>query len=226
MLVDMFYSNDIQFKIVQINTDGVTVVVKRNDIELMNQVMKDWESLVKLQLETAEYSKMIIRDVNNYISVYTNDKVKRKGAYQYEDLQWHQNQSGLVIAKAAEAFMVNDIPVIEFLENHLKEGNVFDFMLRTKVDRSSRLVLESKDGTETEQQRICRYYPCKSGGKLVKIMKPLEGESEYRRIGIDTQWNVKTCNSMSDFDNDIDFDYFVTEVEKLLIVANKQPIMN
>jgi hypothetical protein len=82
-------------------------------------------------------------------------------------------------------------------------------------------VLELEDGGEVEQQRICRYYPCKEGGKLVKIMKPLEGSDEYRRIGIDTQWKVKTCNSMKDFNNDVDFDYYVSEVEKLLIVANK-----
>jgi hypothetical protein len=221
MLVDMFYSNGVQFKIVQINTDGVTVAVKRSDIDLMNSVMKEWESAVKLQLESVEYSKMLIRDVNNYISVYTDGKTKRKGAYQYEGLGWHQNQSGLVIPMAAESHMIKGTPVLEFLKNHLEQGNVFDFMLRTKVDRSSRLVLNLEDGTETEQQRICRYYPCKEGGKLVKIMKPLEGSDEYRRIGIDTQWKVKTCNSMKDFNNDVDFDYYVSEVEKLLIVANK-----
>ena len=152
-------------------------------------------------------------------------KIKRKGAYQYEDLGWHQNQSSLVIPRAAEAFMLSGTPIREFIENHLKQGNIFDFMLRTKVDRSSKLVLELDDGTESEQQRICRYYPSKQGGKLVKIMKPLEGNTEYRRIGIDTAWKVKTCNSMKDFDGDIDFDYYVSEVEKLIIspVAKIQP---
>ena len=222
MLVDMFYTNGVRFKIVQINTDGMTIAVHRNDIDLMNQTMKDWESLVKLQLETVNYSKMVIRDVNNYLAMYTNGKTKRKGAYQYEELGWHQNQSGLVIPMAAEAFMMNGTPVTEFIENHFKQGNIFDFMLRTKVDRISRLVLEYEDGIEVEQQRICRYYPSKTGGKLIKIMKPLEGKSDFRRLGLDTSWNVKTCNSMQDFDGDIDFDYYISEVNKLIITPVPQ----
>jgi hypothetical protein len=46
-------------------------------------------------------------------------------------------------------------------------------MLRTKVDKSSKLVLVSDEGVDVEQQRICRYYPSKNGGKLVKLMKAL-----------------------------------------------------
>ena len=144
-------------------------------------------------------------------------KIKRKGLYQYEDLGWHQNQSALVIPMAAEAAMVHGKDLEEFIKEHFEKGNVFDFLLRTKVDRSSRLITVADDGTETEQQRICRYYPSKNGSKLVKIMKPLEGETEDRRLGIDTAWKVKTCNNMDQFDGDIDFDYYVTEAKKLLI---------
>lgn len=147
-------------------------------------------------------------------------KVKRKGAYQYEGLGWHQNQSALVIQKAVEAAMVYGKDIREFIENHTKV-DIMDFMLRTKVDRSSRLVLvtTNEDGTETEveQQRICRYYPCKTGGKLIKIMQPLEGKDEERRMSIDAEWNVKTCNNMDNFENDIDIEYFVKEAEKLMI---------
>lgn len=47
------------------------------------------------------------------------------------------------------------------------------FHVTYKVPRSSRLVLV-KDEQEIPLQNICRYYPCKDGGKLVKIMPPLE----------------------------------------------------
>ena len=162
---------------------------------------------------------MIIRDVNNYIAVYTNGKTKRKGAYQYEGLGWHQNQSALVIPMAAEAAMLHGADIRQFVENHFNAGNIFDFMLRTKVPRSSSLVLEYEDGRVVPQQNICRYYPSKNGGKLIKLMPALEGKEDDgdRRLGIDTAWNVKTCNNMKDFDGDIDFDYYVQEAEKLMI---------
>lgn len=209
-------------KLVQLNTDGLTVAMLRSTEEEYNAVCKQWQSDVGLELEFVDYSKMWIRDVNNYYAMYTNGKVKRKGAYQYEGLGWHQNQSALVIQKAVEAAMVYGKDIRTFIEDHAKV-DIMDFMLRTKVDRSSRLVLEytNEDGTtyDVSQQRICRYYPSKTGGKLVKIMKPLEEGGEDRRLGIDTSWNIKTCNNMDNFDGDIDFDYYVSEAEKLMIPA-------
>ena len=201
-------------KIAQVNTDGVTVAIKRKDREQYDTICKQWEQQVGLQLEYAEYETMWIRDVNNYIAEYTNGKVKRKGAYQYEDLGFHQNQSSLVIPMAAEAKMLHGVDIREFITNH---DNIYDFMLRVKVPRSSRLVLVDQDGIEHQQQNICRYYPCKSGGKLVKIMPPLEGKDEERRLSIDKEWNVKACNDIAEFTGDIDYEYYIAEAEKLVI---------
>lgn len=204
-------------KLVQLNTDGLTVAMLRETEDEYNEICKQWQKDVGLELEFVDYSKMVIRDVNNYEAMYTNGKIKRKGAYQYEGLGWHQNQSALVIPMAAEAKMLYNTDLREFIQNRLAEGHVFDFLLRTKVPRNSRLVMVMEDGTEVEQQRICRYYPSKQGGSLVKIMPPLEGDIEDRRLSIDSQWKVKTCNNMQDFDGDVDLDYYVSEAEKLVI---------
>ena len=159
---------------------------------------------------------MYIRDVNNYIAVYTDGKTKRKGAYQFEGLGWHQNQGGLVIPMAAEAAMIKGVDVEEFIRNHKEK---FDFMLRTKVPRSSKLIMRMEDGIEVQQQNICRYYPSVNGGKLIKVMPPLEGKesTEDRELGIDTQWNVKTCNNIENFEWDIDYNYYIAEAKKLII---------
>lgn len=205
--------------IVQVNTDGITVLCPRDKRKQYDEICEAWQKQVKLQLEFAEYDKMFIRDVNNYIALYTDGKTKNKGAYEYKDLGWHKNHSSLVIPMAAEAAMIHGKDVREFIMNH---KDVFDFMLRTKVPRSSRLVLVNQDGSETIQQNICRYYPCKSGGKLVKIMPPLEPGEDERRLGIDTEYNVKTCNNMNDFEGDIDYDYYVTEAQKLILTKKEQ----
>lgn len=141
-------------------------------------------------------------------------KVKRKGAYQYEQLGWHQDQGGLVIPKAAEAFMLHGIPLKKFIMEH---DCVFDFMMRVKVPRSSKLMLV-KDGVVTQQQNLCRYYACKDGGKLVKIMPSANAEDdEDRNIGVAKEWNVKVCNDIDTFQGDIDIRYYVDEASKLLI---------
>ncbi len=200
--------------LVQVNTDGVTVLCPRNMMDKYNAICEAWQQQVGLQLEYASYSKMIIRDVNNYLAFYTDGKVKRKGAYQYEGLGWHQNQGGLVIPMAAEANMIYGTDIKDFVQTH---NNLYNFMLRTKVPRNSKLMLVMEDGTEIQQQNICRYYACKDGGKLVKIMPALIEGGEDRRFSIDSSWNVKTCNNIKDFSNDIDYDYYIAEAKKLVV---------
>ena len=70
MLIDMYLSADIGFKMVMANTDGITFCVKRKDFDKMEQIAKEWQTIVKLELEQVLYSRMFIRDCNNYISEY------------------------------------------------------------------------------------------------------------------------------------------------------------
>jgi len=201
-------------KPVQLNTDGITVALKRNTIGQYNEICKAWEEQVKLNLEYADYSKMVILNVNNYFSVYTNGKVKRKGLFEYEGLELHKNHSFLVVQKAVEHELLGKGTVEEFILGH---KDPFDFCGRAKVPRSSKLILVMDDGTEIMQQNICRYYACKDGGKLVKLMPALEGKEDDgdRRLGIDTEWNVKPCNNMLDFKWDVNYDYYISEAKKL-----------
>ena len=201
-------------EIIMCNTDGFEYMVDIDKFEDADKWVKWWETLTGLTMEGDSYSKMIIRDVNNYISVYENGNIKRKGAYEYDGLGWHQNQSALVVAKAAEHELLGRGGVDEFILNH---EDKWDFMLRTKVPRNSRLVLSLEDGTDVLQQNICRYYPSEDGGKLVKIMPPLKEGGEERRLSIDKEWSVKTCNDVNDFEWDkLNYEYYIVQAKKLV----------
>ena len=69
-------------KIIQCNTDGVTAMVPSDKVDNYYQICNDWEKVTGLVLEYAEYSMMALADVNNYIAVYTDGKVKSKGRYE------------------------------------------------------------------------------------------------------------------------------------------------
>lgn len=166
--------------LIQLNTDGLTYRCKRKDDQRAQNICDDWCSLTKLDLERADYRQMTIRDVNNYVSVYMNGKTKCKGAYQYEELGWHQNHSALIIARAAFERITKGVPIEDTIKNHT---DYFDFMYRTKVPRSSRLIGIDEHGFEDQLQRITRYYVSKEGVELVKIMPPLEN----KKI-IETTW--------------------------------------
>lgn len=195
-------------RIIQCNTDGITVHIPRTRLSHLEEARKLWEKTTGLQLEEAVYSKMFIRDVNNYIAQYENGKVKRKGAYEWDAL-WHQNAGGLVIPKVAEQVLVHDAPIRETIE---KWPDKMDFMLRTKVPRSS--YLQWGDG---QVQNITRYYIAKDGKPLYKWMPPLKGKTEWRKIGVESGWNVQVCNDMKDAVLPIDYEYYINETEKLCL---------
>jgi hypothetical protein len=201
-------------RLIQVNTDGLTVRVPRANKWLVDMARAAWQTRTGLNLEEAVYKRVFIRDVNNYIGQYEDDSVKRKGAYEY-DMEWHQNAGGLVIAKVAEKVLVEGAPIRETVEQW---PDIMDFMLRTKVPRSSYLGLEV-DGVTTRLQNTTRYYIAKGGGRLFKWMPPLAKKpGEWRKIGVESGWGVQPCNDIKDAGKrPVDFDYYVKEVEKLCL---------
>lgn len=195
--------------LIQINTDGVTVRLPRTEMAHLQEVRSWWERLTGLELEEAIYKSMMIRDVNNYIAQYESGKVKRKGAYEYS-LGWHQNAGGLVIPKVAEKVLVEGAPIRETVENWPEK---MDFMLRTKVPRSSYL-----QWGDEQVQNISRYYIAKGGKPLIKWMPPLAKNPEkWRQIGVESGWTVQVCNDIADATLPVDYDYYIQEVEKLTL---------
>ena len=209
-------------EMIQINTDGLTIKVRKSAVEWMKSVCSYWEEKTGLELESVRYKSMFIRDVNSYLAVKHDGGIKRIGAYAYEtplnsakfqtrERGWHQDHSMLVIRKAAEAQMVHGVPVAEFIKNH---RDPFDFMKSVKVPRSSRLMY----GEDLTIQNTTRYYVSTTGSSLTKVMPPLKGKSEERRIGVDTGWTVTVVNDADNFrwDN-VNWLYYINEAEKLVI---------
>lgn len=196
-------------KMIQCNTDGLTFEVDRDNQHLAAEVCSNWEKITKLELEGVDYSAMYIRDVNNYIAVSVDGKVKRKGAYEYDGLDWNKNHSALVIKKAAEANLLNGDDIKTFVENHT---DYMDFMLRTKVPRSSRLVLVDEFEVDHPLQNICRYYISKEGGKLVKIMPPTS-ETKPAKKYVDENGEVYYASTKSEETKYSKKYEFVEEVE-------------
>ena len=166
---------DLRF--LQINTDGMTVLINRNDLTRMREMMKQWEVWARgLELEEVEYSTMFIRDVNNYMAVKMDGGVKRIGEFCHEtakenpatrEVAWHKDHSALVIPKAVEAYLLHGIQPVDFMRTH---AQAFDFMLKAKIPKTSHLTL----GSDTIQN-TSRYYVSNVGKQLTKVSPPTEG---------------------------------------------------
>jgi hypothetical protein len=202
-------------RIIQVNTDGLTVRVPRTHKVLVDLARMAWQERTGLNLEEAVYKAMMIRDVNSYIGVFEDGSTKRKGAYEY-NVGWHQNAGGLVIPKVAEKVLVDGAPIRQTVEQW---PDIMDFMLRTKVPRSSHLAIEYQGQQPVKLQNTTRYYIAKGGGRLFKWMPPLAKKpGEWRKIGVESGWGVQPCNDIKDAGKlPVDFDYYVQEVEKLCL---------
>lgn len=125
--------------IIQANTDGVTFYIPRNKYNNYIKIASEIEKLTALEFEHVEYKKFLMRDVNSYISITTNDKVKSKGAFEWEDLDkkkvatFHKNKSFLVIPKAIYEYFINGIKPEDYLDQN---DNIFDYCGAVKAKGS------------------------------------------------------------------------------------------
>ena len=185
-------------------------------------------------------------------------KIKRKGCYCYttpldgpkSDMDWNQNLSALVIPKVAEAALVHGADIVQAVHAH---PDIMDFMIRGKVPRASRLIMERDDVIIILPNTI-RYYVSTTGGYLFRIMPPPPGckvgawkransisEYQYREVmhevgdgwderihtknrstyqerktALDKGWTVTDCSNMNSFHGDIDYNYYISEVKKIV----------
>lgn len=204
-------------QVIQVNTDGLTLHLPRDRYDDVDRVRKQWEAFTCLDLEEAEYQTMWIRDVNNYLAQYTNGKMKRKGAYEYDPPSWAQKHDYPIVGQAVEACLRDGVPI----EKTIKEcTNIYDFCKFVKVPRGSRLIIEDKYGlVQTPVQSNTRYYVAKSNDVLIKIMPPLPSKpgSDERRFEVEATRYVNVCNDMADVKELVDYEYYLKEAEKLVL---------
>ena len=79
-------------------------------------VCKQWEAFTLLELEDADYRRMWIRDVNNYIALTTDGKIKAKGLYASSGLQ--KNPTAEVCSKMIADAMREDITPEEAISRY------------------------------------------------------------------------------------------------------------
>lgn len=238
---------------IQVNTDGITCYVRNDMRYLFNLHRDEWQKDTGLELEEVVYSKMYIRDVNNYLAVDSTGKFKAKGAYWYPennkdyDGVWNKDFSSMVVQKAIRHVLVDGVNPAHIVRLFT---DPYDFMLRYKTPPDAKVMIGDKLCSKT-----VRYYVSKSGDVMKKISIPKgqigtwkrknslsneyfesvmkeipEGEwdarihtankSKYDTVitSIESGKLVKHCNDIRNFNwDDVDFDYYSAEVEKLVI---------
>jgi hypothetical protein len=200
------------------NTDGLEMMVPKEHKQTYLNICKKWEELTLLQLEHDQYSKMIIRDVNNYIAVYTDPKKKPKckGTFEFEDLALHKNKSFLIIRKALFQYFVHNVPVTTTLAEN---NNIFDYCGGVKIKgdwKFQERYVENGVNQAKDLQNTIRYYLSNKGRSIVKVNK-VDGREILLEAKEDGVWLLQDYSNAVKKnweDYDINFDYYLFYINK------------
>ena len=128
-LVDLLDKLDGKCDLIQSNTDGILLKLHRlEDKDKIIGICNEWCKRTRMEMEYDMYTKVIQRDVNNYILVDEKGNVKRKGAV-VKKLSPLDNDLPIV-NKAVVDYFVYGIPVETTV---MGSENLIDFQKITKV---------------------------------------------------------------------------------------------
>lgn len=110
LLLDLIEHLEPFCEIIQSNTDGVLVKLRDiDDYDQIDDIAHEWEKRTRLTLEFDQYHKVYQKDVNNYVLVDYDGKMKSKGKYvkKLNDLDYDLP----IVNRAMVDYMVSDVPV-------------------------------------------------------------------------------------------------------------------
>ena len=84
MLIDTLELNGIS--VVSGNTDGIVIRCRKADEKVMGVIIDNWQAETGFTMERTDYKSIYSRDVNNYIAIKTDGKVKTKGCFSSSSL--------------------------------------------------------------------------------------------------------------------------------------------
>lgn len=142
-------------KLIQSNTDGVMFKLPNEEtIDIYKDVCKEWETRTRMGLEHDLIKKVIQKDVNNYIIVMDNGKIKSKGAYvkSLNSLDYDLP----IVNKALMEYFISGIAVEETINNC---NDLIEFQKVVKVSSKYKCSLY---GDQVLNENILRVFASRS----------------------------------------------------------------
>lgn len=208
-------------KIIQINTDGITIMIPRNKYEEYIKVTEQLMVETKMSYEANIYKMMVIQDVNNYLAQYESGECKYKGLFEI-DKEFHKDPSMRIVPIALSEYFVNNVPVSQTIKNHT---NIFDFCMRLKVNKGWEAIYKFINyDVRIENKKLSkntRYYISNQGGALYK-----KNINDDRITGVNvgfvtTIFNKYQKRFMNEYD--INYNFYISECNKIInSIENKQ----
>ncbi|AHB79789.1 DNA polymerase [Enterococcus phage IME_EF3] len=157
---------------IQSNTDAHAYIPNSEaDDEAIDEALDEFANKIGLTLDKDMFREIWQKDVNNYIAVQPNGKVKVKGAI---GLTGGMKVSKAIVSNAFINYLVAGKDYKEFI-NECDELRQFQIITKTgwTFDRT---VQRDINGNESEAQKVNRVFAVKDPSKAVELFKVKEGK--------------------------------------------------
>ena len=215
-------------RIVQANTDGLFVLLKKDVYSKVNSICREWEQLTKLTLEEDRFKAMYQYAINDYFAITEDNKVKEKGMF-ITTVKLGKGLTPKIIPKAVISFFKDGIPVEDTIKNCT---DIRDFLMSEKTGKQWHVEYMNE-----EQQRTNRFYASTNGGylwkwkdtghkegEIITYTEPYVGEHKYKASARQYQ-NMLTASGvtlLNKFDDKpieerkINYRYYIMEAYKII----------
>ncbi|WP_343339036.1 hypothetical protein TPELB_13690 [Terrisporobacter petrolearius] len=177
LLLDLIEKVELTFgdraEFIQGNTDGVMFKFNsKEDVDKYLEICKEWSKRTKMNLDHDFITKIIQKDVNNYVYVKEDNSIKSKGAY-VKKLSLIDNDLPIV-NKAIKEKLINNIEIEKTVND---SNNIIDFQKCIKITGKYSHAVYGKENINLKVLRVFAsklssdkaIMKMKSDGKLEKI---------------------------------------------------------
>lgn len=207
-------------KLHQINTDGVLYTCKKAKYDELQRILKDWENLTKLKLETEEFVQFYQLAINDYFGLKSDNTVKKKGFF-LTNIELGKGLSPKIIPEAIINYFIDGIPVEETIKSC---RDIRKFLQAEKTGKQWTV-----EYNEQVQQRTNRFYVSNSGYYLWKWKLDETGKKQYQNMlkgyGVklhnrlysdeDLQWMYSQGETFQSI-YDINYQYYTVQCLKII----------
>jgi hypothetical protein len=202
-LIERFHNAG--FYVASANTDGIAVCYPNADRGVLEQIVNEFSAVSKFEFEYTPYRVLALKDVNNYIAVTPERKIKAKGLYAPPDLR--KNPSASIVAKAVGEWLSRGTA----FEDTIRSGTLTEFL-------SARNVTGGAVQGETYLGKVVRWYQSTDAS-----LSPLTYQKNGNKVPKTDGARALMLITQNEIPEDIDISWYIREcvrVAKLLGCAH------
>ena len=202
-------------KIVQSNTDGILIKIKKSLLLEIEKAKDEWCKLTKLSMSKEEFERFYQYDVNNYIGVKKGFKetkdselIKKKGFF-VDEINLGKGMSPKVIAKSLINYFVYNISPEETLK---EDKDIRDYLTYQRVSKD--FIVEYNG---EKALHINRFYMSINGGILIKYKMEKGGKAQATRLCATSPVTIYNKFEDKPFEEyKVNYRYYKNEIYKII----------